>query len=661
MIKITLPDNSVKEFKNGTSGLEVAKSISENLAKNAIAVKINETLSDLTQTITKDSKVEIITQKSLESISILRHSTAHVFAQSITRLFKNVKLTIGPAIENGFYYDVDLDELTEEDLKKIEDEMKKIIKENLPIIIEYKTKDEALKFFKKNVYKTEIIEAITSKNLKEEEASEGKLEDGKFKFYKQGEFMDLCTGPHLASTGLIKAFKLEKITKAYWRANAENKQLNRIYGLAFWKTTELEDYVKMIEEAKKRDHRIIGKQLKLFTFCEDIGQGLPIWLPRGNIIKEELEKWAKETEEKNGYQRVTTPMITKENLFYTSEHLPHYIDTMYAPIEIEGEKYYIKPMNCPFHHKTFEALYPSYKDMPIRLAEYGMCHRFEMSGALHGLMRVRGMCMNDAHIYCSKEQAVDEFVDVIKLHQYYYKILGIKEEDYFMELALRDPKNSKYHGDDKMWEEAESLMRKAMEKSGVPYKVENDGAAFYGPKIDFQIKAVTGKAFTASTNQIDLFMPGKFKLFFINKEGAKETPVCIHRAPLGTHERFIGFLIEHFEGKFPIWLSPVQIMIINVADRHIEYCDNIKKKLKNNGFRVECDYSSEGVGKKIAMARENDKPNYMLILGDEDIKNNTVSVRTRKFENGKNEEFVTTIDDFIKNLINERDNREIKY
>lgn len=661
MVKITLPDGNIKNFEKETNGLEIAKSISEGLARLAIAIKANGRLIDLTQTITQDSNVEIITSKSKESLEILRHTTAHIFAQALLRLYPKAKITIGPSIENGFYYDVDCDELTQEHLSKIENEMQKIIKEKLEITFHYKNIEEAKKYFKNNEYKLEIIDAITKGNLSQDELKEGSIQGGNFKFYKQGEFEDICTGPHLPNTGLIKAFKLEKVTKAYWRANANNKQLQRVYGTAFWKKTELEEYFKMLEEAKKRDHRILGKKMKLFTFKEDIGPGLPIWLPKGNIIKEELENWAKETEKKEGYQRVTTPLLTKENLFYTSEHLPHYKESMYAPIKIEGENYYIKPMNCPFHHKTFESLYPSYKDMPIRLAEYGQCHRFEMSGALHGLMRVRGMCMNDAHIYCTIGQAVDEFVKVIKLHQYFYETLGIKEEDYFMELALRDPTNDKYHGDEKMWKQAEDLMREAMQKSKVPFVVEEDGAAFYGPKIDFQIKSVTGKAFTASTNQIDLFMPNKFDLFFINNKGEKETPACIHRAPLGTHERFIGFLIEHFEGKFPLWLAPTQIKILNVADRHVTYCDQIKEELEKLNFRVSTGYENEGIGKKIAMSREEEKPNYTLVIGDKNLEEKTISIRSRKFENGKNEEFNTTLKEFIERIKKERDNKEIYY
>ncbi len=654
MIKITLPDNSVKEFKNGTSGLEVAKSISENLAKNAIAIKINGALLDLTQIITKDSKVEIITQKSPESISILRHTTAHVFAQSITRLFKNVKLTIGPAIENGFYYDVDLEELTEEDLKKIEDEMKKIIKENLPITIEYKTKDEALKFFKNNEYKQEIIEAITSKNLKEEEASEGKLENGKFKFYKQGEFMDLCTGPHLASTGVIKAFKLEKITKAYWRANSENKQLNRIYGLAFWKTTELEDYVKMVEEAKKRDHRVIGKQMNLFMNHE-FAPGMTFFLPKGFIIYKELQNFIREQYIKQNYKEVMTPNMFNKKLWETSGHWEHYKDDIFR-LKVDDTEFALKPMNCPSHCLIFKNDFKSYKDLPLRIADFGALHRNELSGALSGLTRVRKFCQDDAHIFCRIDQIESEIDKLIQFVDYVYR--DIFKMTYEIELSTRPEKSL---GTDEMWELAEKSLANGIKRNGKEYKICKGDGAFYGPKIDFRIKDCLNRIHQTATIQLDFNLPQRFELKYESEKGVAEQPVMIHRAILGSVERFMAIMIEHFAGKFPLWLSPVQVMIINVADRHVDYCDKIKTKLLEKGFRVITNYDSMTVQNKIRLARENDKPNYMLILGDEDIKNNTVSVRTRKFENGKNEEFITTKDEFIKNLINERDNREIKY
>ncbi len=428
--------------------------------------------------------------------------------------------------------------------------------------------------------------------------------------------------------------------------------LTRIYGLAFDSKEELEAYLLQQEEAAKRDHRKLGQELDLFHFDESIGKGLPIWLPKGNIIKEELEKWAKETEEKWGYQRVTTPIITKENLFYTSGHLPLYKESMYAPIVIEDENYYIKPMNCPFHHKTFAARPKSYKDLPVRLAEYGWCHRYEDSGSLFGMMRVRGMQMNDAHIYVQKEKAVEEFVDVIKLHELYYKVLGIT--DYQMELALRDPNNmAKYHGDEQDWKDAEQMTIDAMEKSGVPYTVVNEGAAFYGPKMDFQIKSSIGRMFTASTNQLDLFMGKQFDLEYTDSDGKKKVPAIIHRAPLGTHERFVGFLIEHFAGAFPLWLSPVQVKIIPIAEAHQDCARNAVKKLKAAGLRVEIDDSNESLGKRIRETKMAKIP-YTIIIGDKDIEADMVTLESRKESIGQK-----SIEEVVARLVEERDSRSL--
>lgn len=654
MIKITLPDNSIKEFKSGINGFEVAKSISENLAKNAIAVKINNSLSDLTQTITKDSKIEIIISKSPESLSILRHTTAHVFAEAITRLYKNAKITIGPAIENGFYYDVDLDELAEEDLKKIEEEMKKIIKENLPITLEYKTKEEALKFFKNNIYKKEIIEAISSKNLKEEELCEGKLEDGKFKFYKQGEFSDLCTGPHLPSTGLIKAFKLERVTKAYWRGNAENKQLNRIYGLVFWKTTELEDYLKMIEEAKKRDHRIIGKQMNLFMNHE-YAPGMTFFLPKGFIMYRELQNFIREQYVKQEYSEVMTPNMFNKKLWETSGHWDHYKDDIFT-LNVDSTIFALKPMNCPSHCLIFKNDFKSYKDLPLRIADFGALHRNELSGALSGLTRVRKFCQDDAHIFCRLDQVESEIDSLIQLIDYVYK--DTFKMTYDIELSTRPEKSL---GTDEMWEKAENSLANGIKRNKKEYKICAGDGAFYGPKIDFRIKDCLGRVHQTATIQLDFNLPQRFELKFESEKGTAEQPVMIHRAVLGSVERFMAIMIEHFAGKFPLWLSPVQVMIINVADRHVDYCNTIKKKLLEKGFRVQTNYDSMTVQNKIRLSRENDKPNYMLILGDEDIKNNTVSVRTRKFENGKNEEFTTSLEEFMTSIIKERNSREIKH
>ncbi|MFA6608933.1 MAG: threonine--tRNA ligase, partial [Candidatus Paceibacterota bacterium] len=424
------------------------------------------------------------------------------------------------------------------------------------------------------------------------------------------------------------------------------------YGLAFGSKEELDAYITQQEEAKKRDHRILGEKLDLFHFDESIGKGLPIWLPKGNIIKEELERWAKDTEKEWGYQRVTTPVITKENLFYTSGHLPLYKESMYAPLVIEDENYYIKPMNCPFHHKVFSARMRSYKELPLRIAEYGWCHRYEDSGSLFGLMRVRGMQMNDAHIYIQKEKAVEEFINVIKLHEYYYKILGIT--NYEMELALRDPsKMNKYHGNEEDWKDAEEMTTEAMKRSGVPYKIVNEGAAFYGPKMDFQIYSSIGRAFTASTNQLDLYMGKAFGLEYIDSDGKRKIPAVIHRAPLGTHERFIGFLIEHFAGNFPLWLSPNQITILPIADKHNDFAKTVQTELMNADIRVELDDSKEGLGKKIRATREMKTP-YWAVIGDAEITNGTVTLEHRtlgKIGEMKIAELVSRLTEEIENKL----------
>ncbi len=549
-----------------------------------------------------------------------RHSLAHILLMAMREHFPHAIPTIGPVIENGFYYDFDFsrgEKITPQDFPKIEATMRSIITQGLPFTIETLSKGEALKLFANNPYKLELINDISAKG-------------GSITVYKTGDdFFDLCEGPHVENTSEINAdgFSLSNLAGAYWRGDEKNAMLTRIYGLAFESKEALSNHLAQEEEAKRRDHRTIGEALDLFYFDELIGKGLPLWLPKGNIIKEELEKWAKETEEAWGYQRVTTPIITKENLFYTSGHLPLYKDSMYAPLQIEDENYYIKPMNCPFHHRVFSARMRSYKELPLRIAEYGWCHRYEDSGSLFGLMRVRGMQMNDAHIYIQKEKAVEEFVRVIKLHEYYYKTLGIT--NYEMELALRDPNNmTKYHGNEEDWKDAEEMTIAAMKASGVPFKVAHEGAAFYGPKMDFQIYSSIGRSFTASTNQLDLYMGKAFKLEYVDSDGKRKTPAVIHRAPLGTHERFIGFLIEHFAGNFPLWLSPVQVSILPISDKHYDYAKNVAQALKDANIRVELDDSKEGLGKKIHAAKKMKVP-YWIVIGDKDIAASKATLESR--------------------------------
>ncbi len=577
-----------------------------------------------------------------EKLQHQRHTLAHLLAQAVLELYPETKTTIGPAIDDGFYYDLDFTStIGDKDLEAIEKKMKELLKKWDSFSHEEKTQSEAEEYFKGNEYKLELIKEIADKGEK-------------ITFYSCGGFTDLCRGGHSENPSKeisSDSFKLDRVAGAYWRGDEKKKMLTRIYGLAFNDKAELEKHLRNKEEALKRDHRELGKKLELFTFDEEIGKGLPVWLPNGTIIKEELENWAKETEKKWDYKRVSTPVITKENLFYTSGHLPLYKESMYAPISIEEENYYIKPMNCPFHHKVFSALPRTYKELPLRLAEYGWCHRYEDSGSLFGLMRVRGMQMNDAHIYVTPEQAVEEFVSVIKLHEYYYKVLGI--EKYEMELALRDPnKLDKYHGEESDWKLAEEMTTKAMENSGVPFKIAHEGAAFYGPKMDFQIFSSIGRSFTASTNQLDLYMGKRFNLEYTDKDGSRKTPYIIHRAPLGTHERFIGFLIEHFAGNFPTWLSPIQIAIVPVRENHDEEAITLMKELKGRNIRAEIYPSgSNSLGKRIHEAKNMHTP-HVIVLGDKEVSSKTLTVEHRngtKTEGIGIEEFIKKVEDEITN------------
>lgn len=552
----------------------------------------------------------------MKNLDNLRHSCAHLLAAAVVELWPKAKRTIGPAIEDGFYYDFDNLEISDTDFPKIEERMHELLKSWESFQKQEVSIEEAKKAYKDNEYKLELIDEFSK-------------ERQKLTFYKSGDYSDLCRGGHIENLSEeLKHFKLLSIAGAYWRGSEKNKMLTRIYGTIFPTKEELDRYLENLEKAKLHDHRKLGKELELFEISEDVGRGLILWLPKGNIIKEEIENWAKETEKEWGYQRVTTPNITKSGLYYTSGHLPYYKSDMYPPMKLDkNEEYYLKPMNCPHHHMIYKAKPRSYRDLPLRLAEYGTCYRYEASGELFGMLRVRGFAQNDSHIYCTINQAVDEFVKVMELHEYYYRSLGIN--DYHLELALRDPKNKKkYMGSDEMWELAEKLMREAVKRIKIPMVEQQGNAAFYGPKIDFIIKSSIGREFAISTNQIDLFMGERFGLKYIDKDGSEKTPAIIHRAPLGSHERFIGFLIEHFGGNFPTWLTPVQTRILPVSEKHMEYANKILSKLKEAGIRAEIDDRNEKIQEKIRKGHE-DKVGYMLIVGDKEVETNTVTERAR--------------------------------
>lgn len=553
----------------------------------------------------------------------MRHSAEHVLHQALVELYKGLKRAMGPATDEGFYCDFDYDgKISEEDFPKIEEKMKEIVKRNLPFIKEEVSVDQAKKMFKGNEYKEDWIAEIEKRGEKPTVYWTGK--EG-----EKGGDVDLCAGPHVESTGKVGPFKLLSVAGAYWHGDEKNKMLTRIYGTCFETQEELDKYLWQLEEAKKRDHRKLGQELELFTISEEVGPGLILWNPKGAIIREELENLAKETERKLGYQRVATPHIAKHTLFEISGHLPYYRDDMYAPMEIDGEEYFLKGMNCPHHHMIYKSKKHSYKELPLRYAEYGMVYRYEQSGTLFGLMRVRSICQNDAHIYCTMEQAEEEFLNVLKLHEYYYNIFGLTKDDYYIAVGLPDPKKKdKYHGDKETWEKAEELMRKACEKSGIRTVDDIGGAAFYGPKTDFTIRSSIGREFAISTNQLDLFMPQRFNLTYTDKDGSEKLCAVIHRAPLGSHERFIGFLIEHFAGAFPVWLAPVQIKIIPISDAQVEYAKKIKDDFEEAGLRVEVDDRAETMQAKIRDAQLQKVP-YMFVVGKKEVEADTVSIRLR--------------------------------
>jgi threonyl-tRNA synthetase len=610
--------------------MDIAAQLSNSLPKKVLAAEVNGEVWDATRPLNTDSKVKLLTWNDDGGKSTFWHSSAHLMAEALEALYPGIKFGIGPPIEHGFYYDIDTNDfqLSVNDLPKIEKKIQELANQKN----EYKRRDiskaDAIAYFneKGDEYKLELLEG---------------LEDGQITFYSQGNFTDLCRGPHIPNTGHIKAIKLMKLAGAYWRGDEKRKQLTRIYGITFPNQQELDDYLKMLEEAEKRDHRKLGQQLEIYTFDEEVGPGLPLWMPNGGFLIEKIEELAKQTEDEAGYMRVRTPHIAKEALYIRSGHLPYYKESMFPPMELDNVKYYLKAMNCPHHHKIFGAMPKSYKDLPIRLAEYGTCYRYEDSGSLFGLMRVRSLQMNDAHIYCTREQFESEFRAVNAMYLKYFKIFGI--DKYKMRLSKHDPSKlgQKYIDEPELWIETENMVRDVLVSSGIPFDEVSDEAAFYGPKIDIQIYSAIGREFTLATNQVDFAQGKRFNLKYVNKDNQEEFPIIIHRAPLSTHERFIGFLLEHFAGNFPLWLAPKQIAILPISDKFIEYSETVTVNLKAKGFRVKLDERAEKIGKKIRDAEMMKIP-YMVIIGEKEAESGQISAR----KHGKGDLGAFNIEDF---------------
>lgn len=634
MLKISFPDGAVKEFPAGTTTEDIASSISPGLKKKAIAGMVNGQPYDLKRAIEEDASIEIVTPDHPEALEILRHSSAHLMAQAIKRLYKDINLGVGPVIEGGFYYDIDMEHsLSPEDLPEIEKEMKKIINENIEIVRKEVSREDAVKFFKElgDPYKLELIEAIPA--------------DEKVTLYEQGDFVDLCRGVHVPSTGKLKEFKLLSIAGAYWRGDSDNKMLQRIYGTAFFKKEDLKEHLRLLEEAKERDHRKLGKELNLFTNSQKVGQGLPLWLPKGATIRRIIERYIVDKEVSLGYDHVYTPVMGSVDLYKTSGHWDHYQENMFPVMEMENEQLVLRPMNCPHHMMVYKNSIHSYRELPIRIAELGTMHRYEMSGALAGLQRVRGMTLNDAHLFVRPDQIKEEFKRVVELVLEVYKDFDMN--DYSFRLSYRDPEDKeKYFDDDQMWEKAQAMLKEAMDEMGLEYFEAEGEAAFYGPKLDVQVKTALGKEETLSTVQLDFLLPERFDLTYIGEDGKHHRPVVIHRGVVSTMERFVAFLIEEYKGAFPTWLAPVQAQIIPVSPSvHYDYAREIKEKLKAEGFRVEIDGRDEKIGYKIREAQMQKVP-YMLVVGDNEVAEKAVNVR--KYGEQKSE--TIAFDEFLESF-----------
>ncbi|MCI2951765.1 threonine--tRNA ligase [Staphylococcus capitis] len=635
-INIQFPDGNSKEFDKGTTTEDIAQSISPGLRKKAVAGKFNDQMVDLTRPLEEDGSIEIVTPGSEEALEVLRHSTAHLMAQALKRLYGDVKFGVGPVVEGGFYYDFDMDEkVSSDDFEKIEKTMKQIVNENYKIERKVVSRDEAKEFFKDDPYKLELIDAIP--------------EDESVTLYSQGEFTDLCRGVHVPSTSKIKEFKLLSTAGAYWRGDSNNKMLQRIYGTAFFDKKDLKAHLQMLEERRERDHRKIGKDLELFTNSQLVGAGLPLWLPNGATIRREIERYIVDKEVSMGYDHVYTPVLANVDLYKTSGHWDHYQDDMFPPMKLdETEEIVLRPMNCPHHMMIYNNKPHSYRELPIRIAELGTMHRYEASGAVSGLQRVRGMTLNDSHIFVRPDQIKEEFKRVVNMIQEVYEDFGFK--DYTFRLSYRDPEDKeKYMDDDEMWNKAESMLKEAVDEMGLPYVEAIGEAAFYGPKLDVQVKTAMGKEETLSTAQLDFLLPERFELTYIGSDGEQHRPVVIHRGVVSTMERFVAFLTEETKGAFPTWLAPKQVEIIPVnVDLHYDYARQLQDELKSQGVRVEIDDRNEKMGYKIREAQMQKIP-YQIVVGDKEVENNEVNVR----QYGSQDQETLEKDEFIWNLVDE--------
>ncbi|EMB74721.1 TPA: threonine--tRNA ligase [Streptococcus mutans] len=636
MIKITFPDGAVREFEIGTTTSEIAESISKSLAKKALAGKFNGQLIDTTRAITQDGSIEIVTPDHEDALDILRHSAAHLFAQAARRLFPDIHLGVGPAIQDGFYYDTDNEagQISNEDLPRIEEEMKKIVKENFPSVREEVIKDEAREIFKNDPYKLELIE----------EHSE---DAGGLTIYRQGEYVDLCRGPHVPSTGRIQVFHLLNVAGAYWRGDSNNAMMQRIYGTAWFDKKDLKSYLKRLEEAKERDHRKLGKELDLFMISQEVGQGLPFWLPDGATIRRIIERYITDKEVASGYQHVYTPPIASVDLYRTSGHWDHYREDMFPTMDMgDGESFVLRPMNCPHHIEVYKNHVHSYRELPIRIAELGMMHRYEKSGALSGLQRVREMTLNDGHTFVALDQVEDEFKRTLQLIIDVYEDFNLT--DYSFRLSYRDPNDThKYFDDDEMWEKSQTMLKAAMDDMGLDYYEAEGEAAFYGPKLDIQVKTALGNDETLSTIQLDFLLPERFELTYIGADGEEHRPVMIHRGIVSTMERFTAYLIETYKGAFPTWLAPHQVTVIPISNEaHIDYAWEVAKELRDHGIRADVDDRNEKMQYKIRQSQTKKVP-YQLIVGDKEVESGTVNVRRY----GSKQTHTESIAEFRENIL----------